>query len=174
MIAAAPLGALLQREIVTQLRRVRSFVTILVVLLILVWIVGASWPTGGTLVWAQLPVISTGLLSSIVFCLLSGAGLFVPGIAGTAIVVEREQQSWDLLRLTQLRPSAIVAGKALSAVGMYLIVVIALFPVFGSLYFLVGIDWAQSVVSLTVVLMTALTCSFAGVARSSWTSRTGA
>ena len=83
---AAPLGALLRREVITQLRRVRSFVMIVIVLLVLVWIVAASWPSGSTLVWAQLPLISTGLLTGIVFYLLIGAGLFVPGIAGTAIV----------------------------------------------------------------------------------------
>ena len=172
-MSATPLGALLRREVVTQLRRARSFVIIVIVLLILVWVVAARWPSGDTLVWAQLPVISTGLLTGIVFCLLIGAGLFVPGVAGTAIVVEREQQSWDFLSLTQLRPASIVLGKALSAVGMYLILIIALFPVFGSLYFLVGVDWAQSVVSLGLVLLTAVTCSFAGVASSAWTRRTG-
>ncbi len=173
MSAALPLGALLRREVVTQLRRVRSFVTILVVMLIVLWILAASWPSSNSIVWSQLSAISTGLMTGIVFYLLIGAGLFVPGIAGTAVVVEREQQSWELLALTQLRPASIVAGKAMSAVGIYLLLIIALFPVFGSLYFLVGIDWAQTVVSLSLVLLTAFTCSMVGVAASAWAQRTG-
>ncbi len=173
MNAALPLGALLRREVVAQLRRVRSFVLVVIVLLILVWVVAAAWPSGSSLVWARMPMLSTQLLTGIVYYLLIGAGLFVPGIAATTIVVEREQQSWDLLRLTQLRPSSIVAGKALGAVCIYLLIIVALFPVVGALYFLVGIDWAQSVVSLGLVLLTAVTCSFAGVASSAWTRRSG-
>lgn len=158
-----PLGALLRRELITQLRRVRPFVLLLIFVLIVLLTIVSSWPSARTTVWSMLPFISRGLLTGMSISLLTGAALFIPGIAGTGIVTERLRGSWDLLALTQLRPTTIVFGKWLSAVGVYLFLVMAMMPLFATIFFLVGVDFTQVLVSLILVLATSLTCGATGV-----------
>lgn len=169
----APLTALLRRELLTQLRRRRHTVMVLIVVLIAAWIVAAEWPSGRMIVWAMLPSISHGLLATIAGFLLVGAGLFVPGVAATAIVIERERRSWDLLSLTQIRPLSVIMGKLCSAVSLYLLFVVALFPMFATVFFLIGLDWVQLLLSLFLVLITGITCAAAGIASSSICRRSG-
>lgn len=137
----------------------------------MIWMIAVAWPSGNV-VWAMLPSISQGIVTGFSFMLLIGAALFIPGIAATTVVVEKERRSWDLLALTLLRPSGIIAGKLLSAVGMYLIYVIAVFPMLATVFFLVGIDWLQMARSLVLVLVTCVTCGAVGMACSAMSRRT--
>ena len=171
MSGVLPISALLRRELVTQLRTKRSIVLLLAIALMMIWMIAAAWPSGNV-VWAMLPGISQGIVTGFSFMLLVGAALFIPGLAATTVVVEKERRSWDLLALTLLRPSGIIAGKLLSAVGMYLIYVIAVFPMLATVFFLVGIDWFQLARSLALVLITCVTCGAVGMACSAMSRKT--
>ncbi len=166
-----PISALVKRELVTQLRRKRSFILLVAIALMMVWMISVAWPSGNV-VWAMLPGISQGIVTGTSFMLLIGAALFIPGLAATTIVVEKDRRSWDLLALTLLRPSGIIVGKLLSAVGMFLFYVIAVFPMLAVVFFLVGIDWLQMARSLTLVLITCVTCGAVGIACSAMCRKT--
>ena len=155
----------------TQLRRKRSFILLVAIALMMVWMIGVAWPSGNV-VWAMLPSISQTIVTGTSFMLLIGAALFIPGLAATTVVVEKDRRSWDLLALTLLRPSGIIVGKLLSAVGMFLLYVIAVFPMLAVVFFLVGIDWLQMARSLTLVLMTCVTCGAVGIACSAMSRKT--
>ena len=166
-----PISALVRRELVTQMRRTRSLVLLLSIALIMVWIISAAWPSENV-VWSMLPGISQGIVTGASFMLLVGAALFIPGLAATTVVVEKDRRSWDLLSLTLLRPTGIIAGKLLSAVGMFLFYVIAVFPMLAVVFFLVGIDWLQMALSLSLILMTCVTCGAVGMACSALSRKT--
>ncbi len=166
-----PISALVRRELVTQLRRRRSFLLLVAIALMMVWMISVAWPSGNV-VWAMLPGISQSIVMGVSFMLLVGAALFIPGLAATTVVVEKDRRSWDLLALTLLRPPGIVVGKLLSAVGMFLLYVIAVFPMMAVVFFLVGIDWLQMARSLSLVLMTCVTCGAVGIACSAMSRRT--
>ncbi len=171
MNGVLPISALLRRELVTQLRRTRSLVLLLAVAVMMIWMIAIMWPSRDV-VWARMPAVSQAIVTGFSFMLLVGAALFIPGIAATTVVAEKERRSWDLLALTLLRPSGVIAGKLLSAIGMYLIYVIAVFPILSVVFFLVGIDWVQLSRALALVLVTSVTCGAVGMACSAHSKKT--
>ena len=86
-ISLLPISALVRRELVTQLRRKRSFILLVAIALMMVWMIGVAWPSGNV-VWAMLPSISQTIVTGTSFMLLIVAALFIPGLAATTIVVE--------------------------------------------------------------------------------------
>ena len=104
--------------------------------------------------------------------LYSGAVLLIPPMAAAAICVEKQRGSFELLKMTYIRPLAIAVAKFANVLGIYLLVVIATLPLAGLFFFFVGIDWIQFTRSMFIVLSAAVCCALVGIFCSAWFYRT--
>ncbi len=102
----------------------------------------------------------------ILFAALSAASvcLLLPGLAGGAIVEERSLDTFDLMRMTLVRPIGILAGKFANSLGAFLLLLMAVLPLFSTTYFLVGVDWDALLVIALAVTVSAITCVSIGLA----------
>ena len=157
-----PLLALVRRELLRTLRKVRAFFFLACVVLISIWVLMMEWPGDYTpanmLGWRSQDIL-TNLIMTIYI-----AGLFLmPAYGATSLVVEREQHTWDLLALTLIRPAGVVLGKLLNTLGVYALLAVAVLPVIASVYFLVGVDWLLFLTLCPVVAVTAFWAASVGV-----------
>ena len=67
--------------------------------------------------------------------------LIVPGLTGTAIVLERERETYDLIHLSLISKTGIIVAKLASSIGYILLLLISTLPVLASIFFLIGVDW---------------------------------
>lgn len=93
---------------------------------VLAFMVLTSWPQGGVLAVAAQG--RDDLLLGIVVGQLVLLTLFVPGIAATAIVGEREANTFEMLYASRLSAGQIVIGKILSAVSFPLLLIVSGLP----------------------------------------------
>ncbi|MBN2311087.1 MAG: ABC transporter permease [Candidatus Hydrogenedentes bacterium] len=163
--------ALVRRELLTQLRRLPSFVCLLLFLSAAIAAVLLAWPPEETLL-SNAGTASNLLVQCLAFVLMGGCVLFVPSIAANAIVGEKERETYDMLFLTLLRPSSIIIAKLINTVAFFILLLVAVLPVFACLFFLVGIDWGQLAAILVLVLAAVVTCAFVGLLSSALFRRT--
>jgi ABC-type transport system involved in multi-copper enzyme maturation permease subunit len=78
-----------------------------------------------------------------------------PWYTSGAISGEREMNTYDLLRLTLLKPREIVMGKLLSAFGYTLLLVFATLPLLSLALLLGGVDISQMLAAVVVICATA-------------------
>ena len=83
--------------------------------------------------------------------------------SAATIAGEKERQTYDVLTLTLLRPRDIVLGKLAGSLGYLLLVGLAGLPVISLAFLIGGVDLAQLVVALVILVLTALTLSVMGV-----------
>ena len=164
---APPIAALIKREFVSTLRGLRSFVLMALFVLVCIVVVVWLWPDEERL-FMQAAELSRELMMQIAFLLLGACALFVPALGATSIVVEREQQTFDFLRTTLIRPSGIVLAKLLNTVGFFLVLFVAVTPVLSAVFFLFGLDWFEFAQVLGILLATAFSCAMAGILASAW------
>ena len=107
---------------------------------------------------AEAIVILFAVLSATSVCLL------LPGLAGGAIVEERSLDTFDLMRMTLVRPIGILAGKFVNSLGAFLLLMMAVLPLFSTTYFLVGVDWDALLIIALAVIVSAITCVSVGLA----------
>ncbi len=175
-MTASPALAVIKRELLTGLRSPKPFLFLAVLLLImisvLVFILGIVAQEmvryGGSVsirdVRSLFMVFSFGLYFS--------AMLLVPPMAAVSICVEKQQDSYDLLRMTYISPFALALAKLFNVLGIYTLVAIATLPLVGVFFFLVGIDWSQFVQSALIIALSALSSAIIGLACSAKFYRT--
>ncbi len=95
----------------------------------------------------------------------------VPAQASFAIQSERTYETLDPLRLTLLGDWGIVLAKALSVLVVYFLFTIALLPIFGATFFLIGIDALQLLGGYTIMLGIAAATACTGTYVSTYASR---
>ncbi len=155
-----PFGALLKRELVVHLRR-RSSGSGLIVL------VGLA--IGGIWIMTMTPFprgMASMMFSGGLYIAYFVSLLLVPTVAAVSIASERQNQTLDLLQLTLLRASGIVIAKMLNAVGYFLLLCIGVLPVFGVVFFYVGVEIAQFLQGVAIILASTLAHAAIGVAAS--------
>ncbi len=162
MAIGFPSLALVKRELLRSLRKSTSFACVVVLMAVVMVVVLAMWPEDAQF-FAQAGRASRQILTAFSVILLFGACLLVPAIASGAIVLEREQRTFDLLNLTLIRPAGIVAAKLVNAVGMFIICAIATMPVLGALFFLIGLDWDQVFMTFGIILAAAFSCAMIAI-----------
>ena len=89
--------------------------------------------------------------------------LVLPGMSAASMAAEREEETYDQLRLTLVTMPALILGKLCNALGGYALFLVALAPFLSAVLFLVGIDTGQLALSLCVVLSASLFCGAVGV-----------
>jgi len=100
--------------------------------------------------------------------------LFVPALAGASLGTERQRQTLDLLRISLIRPFALVLAKSAYPVVVCLLIMAATMPLVGLLFFFAGIDWSQFALVIVFLVLSTLTCASIGVMSSSRVRRTSA
>ena len=133
------LFALLKREFVTQLRRKKTFLLLILLALCIFPFMLEIWPSRYTSIRDSART-AQGLL--MIMSLFVGAGviLFVPGIAATTLVSEREQNTWDMLSLTLIGQLKMVVAKLVYSIGLYVLLIIGIAPFAATVFFIVGVD----------------------------------
>lgn len=160
---AIPALALVRRELVTTLRRPRSFVFLAVFCLACIGVALTNWPAQG------LTLQMAGSTSRSVFMILAevvwvAAVLLVPGLAAGTISLEREQDTYDQLNLSLISPSGVVMAKLFNAVGYFLFLWVSIVPIVSALLFLVGLDAWQVMHTALIILLSLSTCAAIGLA----------
>lgn len=177
MLAALPFLALVKRELLTHLRRVRVFWILLLVVGVLEIVLVALWPQpsaynygrGGGFGGNVLYQVLMGLTSAFV---LMAAAVCIPPLAAASIVGEKEQETFDLLSLTLIRPSGILLGKLCNALGFFFLALVAVLPVFATVFFSVGVDFVQIVSAFAILVATAVSCATISLACSACCRKT--
>jgi len=165
-----PAAALVRSELMTSLRRTRSFLILAVFVGAGIFIVVGNWPRNVPL--NEVAFYSRQMFEIVTVSLMVGAALFVPALAAGAIVVEKERQTFDLLALTLIRPSGIVMAKLLNSVGFFILLIVSCLPVMGVCFFLIGLDWTEIVRSFATILLTTVTLAVIGIMCSALCRRT--
>ena len=148
--------ALIRRELITSLRSTRVVVFLSVLLASATFWVMMNWPDAASTQFVYLRSYANRLMENVGIAQLFAGLLLLPGIAGVAVTAEREQGTYELLRTTLIRPWAMVAAKAINALGIYVLLIISGMPILGVIFFLVGVEWSTLLMMNGVIVCTAL------------------
>ena len=157
-----PFWGLLKRELIRDLRRPRPIILLGGVLALATFVIMVGYP-GEKVSPMQMRMQSMMMLGGLTATLMFSAIFLLPGYAATAIVSERESDTYDLLALTLTRPGVIVLGKLASSLGYFLLVVLGALPLIGTTMFLVGIDPGAIAASGVYLSIIAVTCTSMGI-----------
>jgi ABC-type transport system involved in multi-copper enzyme maturation permease subunit len=152
---------IITKELVSALRSRGAVVLAVVFVAVLSLLALAIWPRSG--------INPTGaLLSRLFFAVILVAqlamlGLFSPPFSATSITGEREQNTWEMLYYSLLRPDEILVGKLVGAVAFLLVLVALSLPVGASCFLLGGVSPAEMFRAYLVLLMAGLTFGLVGL-----------
>jgi ABC-2 type transport system permease protein len=112
---------------------------------------------GPLVTYTVMPILLTVLLTSVYQRLDPGRpaapgmvvmfALFMTGVIGDSLLLERSWLTWDRLRTTPARPVELVAGKVLPLLGTLLVQQAVVFG-FAALAYGSGLDWRVAVIGL--------------------------
>lgn len=157
-----PISALIRREFLSSLRQSRYFYLILIAVVAAATTVIAIWPPEDPAPW-QMRSASEAMFIVLGMTLGLGAVVTVPALAGSSIVSEREEETFELLSMTTARPWHVLMAKLVNSAGHYLLLVVALAPFAACAFFLVGLNTDILWRTLLIVSSTALSCAAVGV-----------
>jgi len=166
LVVRMPSLAMVQRELLSSLRSVKAILILMAFILMTVFVVWSLWPAE----YNDLNMAGyrskemVAYLSLAVFC---GCALFVPAYSASAMVLERERSTYDFLRMSLISSAGVVMAKLFNAVGMFIIMIVAMTPVICSAFFLIGVDYTVFIKVGVVVLSLIFSCASIGLACSS-------
>jgi len=160
--ALLPILGLIRRELVSSLRTSRYFYLVLIAVVLSTLSVMMLWPRANSLPM-EMAGASSSIFVALTLVLAGGAALAVPALAGSSIVSEREEGTFELLAMTSAKPWHIIVAKLTNAAGHYLLLLVSLAPLVASAFFLVGLNIDSLWKSLLIVSSTAMLCATAGV-----------
>ncbi|MDZ4857724.1 MAG: ABC transporter permease [Candidatus Hydrogenedentes bacterium] len=131
--------ALIRQEFIRHLRGARLFVWSFIFVTVSCVIVGGLWPSPSAHT-SQIGVASRSMLELLSALLAAAAALIIPAYGAATISLERERETYDQLRLTLIRPAAIVVGKLISILGLFSVIAVSGLPIAATTYFLLGLD----------------------------------
>lgn len=157
-----PFVALIRRELLRGIRTVRLFVALLLLTAIGAMGLMGMWPRG------SLPLVMIGNASYEIMMwfgalMIGAACVLIPGYAGSMILEERNQDTFDLLRTSLIRPIGILFGKFVNVIGLFVLLMLAAMPLLATTYFLVGLNTDVLIVLLFVLSLVTVTCTSIGI-----------
>ena len=172
-----PSLAIFKRETLGYMRQRRTGIWLLLVVLAGVLYVLSAWPEEGVRVSMQTGSIEGRNESRTVFfgtgqVFLLGCMILLPPVAAGAIASERQKDTLAQLSVTLIRPSSLLLAKAANTLGFFVMLLVAYIPIFGTLFFLPGVDVVEFTFVLVVVFATALGCTGLGMLASSLVANT--
>lgn len=165
-----PITALIRREMLTSLRQQRYFWMIVAGVTIANFFTMMEWPQGNAMPF-QMALRSKDIFFELAFILAMGVVLVIPALAGSSIVSEREEETYELLAMTTARPWHVLLAKLLNAAGHFMVMLFALMPIAACAFFLVGLDTDLLWRTLVIIASSALLCAAVGVVCSAFAQR---
>ena len=162
-----PSLVLIRRELIALLRGGRAFLLLSIFVAFVGMFAILEWPSLEEFDLQTAGYISRSLIQTLTMAFAVASVLFVPAVAATAIVSERERSTYDFLTLSLVRPLGIVWAKLVNVLGFFFLLFVALMPVFGLAFFLVGVDLWDILPALSIVAASAITCASIGLLCSS-------
>lgn len=158
-LSSFQLSPIFVKEMSGRMRSARAYMVLTVylaivsglsVLLYMVSFLGSPRTVGGS-----------GAVGTVVFYFLVGmqvllASFVTPAFTVGAISLERENKTFDVLRVTLLAPAQIVWAKLISALGFTLLLLFATLPLFSLAFLLGGVEPRELIITLCVVFASAL------------------
>lgn len=165
---AAIENPILTREIRTRLRGMRFMFIITVFLSIAglaVWFTLLSQAnSGASLNPASIGEKTFALLS---FAMLVLICLFAPAFTVGAFAQEHQQQTFEMLQVTLLKPWSMIMGKWAASLMMVLLLLISLIPLLGLCFLFGGVTLMELIAVAIIAIMTAVFFSSIGLLGSS-------
>ncbi len=137
---------------------------------VLAFLVLMSWPQGGVLAVAAQG--RDDMLLGIVVGQLVLLTLFVPGIAATAIVGERDANTFEMLYASRLSAGQIVMGKVLSAISFPLLLIITGLPFIALLVWRGDVNAEKLVWSYAILVVSAIFLAMVSLGISAYSRQT--
>lgn len=167
----------LVKDIRTRMRGWRTFVLVTIHLLSIGLILGLSYMVFRSSINTSSNLQERGTFGKIMFGLVVGLDLVTisftaPALTSGAIASERERQTYDLIKVTLLRPSALIIGKYLSGLTFILLLLFTSLPLFGPAFIIGGVLPEEIIIAMVVLLVTAIAFCAAGLFISCHISRT--
>jgi hypothetical protein len=140
----------------------RYFLVVFILLLALCWMatIGAVAYIGPSIYYGA---SGTSLLWIYSFFLAIWMLIFVPYAAFRSLAAEREDNTYDLMSITTLRPRQIISGKLGSSVAQMMVYFSALTPCLAFTYLLRGVDLPTIIVLLAYTFFFSLGLSMIGL-----------
>lgn len=165
------------KEIRTRMRGSRAFWLVSLHLLLVTLIIGLVYAillttlAGGGNIEAR-RYLGKGIFGLLVALELATISFTAPALTASMISSERERQTFDLLRVTHLAPTALVSGKFLSGLSFVFLLLVTSIPLQGPAFMIGGIAPVEIAVSILVLLSTAIAFCALGIFFSSYFRRT--
>ncbi|MFO7976129.1 MAG: ABC transporter permease [Candidatus Hydrogenedentota bacterium] len=174
-----PSLAILKRETLGYMRQRRTAIWLTLLVLAGVLYVLNTWPEEGVRISMQAASPQGQNESRTVFfgtgqVFLLGCMVLLPPVAAGAIASERQKDTLAQLSVTLIRPTSLLLAKAANTLGFFAMLLVTYIPIFGTLFFLPGVDTVEFMFVLAVVFATALGCAGLGILASSLVSNTTA
>jgi ABC-2 type transport system permease protein len=165
------------KEVRTRMRGGRAFILVSAHLLVLGGVTALAYLVFSSSFNTTTSLEERRTFGKVLFGLLVGLELITisftaPALAAGAIANEHERQTYDLLRVTLLSPTAMVLGKYLSGLTFILLMLFTSLPLLGPAFIVGGVLPQEIIIAVLILLVTAITFCAAGMFFSSLTSRT--
>jgi ABC-type transport system involved in multi-copper enzyme maturation permease subunit len=163
----------LQRELLVNLRRPRSFAVLFAYVAFLGAVVLAAWPASRKIDMTN-PEAARRLVGLFFLGQYVLALLLAPSLGAGAIAGEKERKSYEMLLASPLQPVAIVLGKLLAALCFVSVLLAASVPIVMLCLPLGGVSFYEVLVLYWALLWGVLTSGMISIAASSYFGRTAA
>ena len=120
------------------------------------------------------PQIGQTLFVTLIFLELGLVCFLTPAITAGAISGEMENQTYEMLLATPLRPASILHGKLFSALSYILVLILAAVPLSSLVFIFGGVAPRDMLKALVVLLVVMVTLGMVSVFMSAWLKRTAA
>jgi len=165
------------KEVRTRMRGGRAFILVTIHLLIMGGLLALAYMVFSSSLNTSTSLSERRTFGKILFGLLVTLELVTicftaPALTAGAIATEHERQTYDLLRVTLLSPTALVLGKYLSGLTFILLMLFTSLPMLSPAFIVGGVLPQEIAISLLTLLVTAISFCAVGIFFSSRTSRT--
>jgi ABC-2 type transport system permease protein len=165
------------KELRSRMRGVRAFATLTGVLLVLGVVSYALYRIVlSTMRYSSAPLspqVGQALFTALAFLELMMVCSIAPAITAGAISGEREKLTYEMLLATPLRPSSILWGKLVSALGYVFLLIFAAVPMASLVFTFGGVTPRDMIKALVILVTVAVTLGVLGLFMSAWLGRTG-
>jgi ABC-2 type transport system permease protein len=160
------LSPIARKELQSRMRGGRAYVVLTVYLLIAAGLAMLVYASG--VAQSEFNPGNNGEVGRTVFYITIGIQIalvciIAPAATSGAIIGERERQTYELLLTTLLTPLQIVWGKLMSALSFIVLLVFASLPLAALAFLLGGIQEAQIIMGLAIIIASALLFSTLGL-----------
>jgi ABC-type transport system involved in multi-copper enzyme maturation permease subunit len=164
----------LQRELLVNLRTVRSFLLLFLYNALLGAVVIVAWPADRQLDLTQNPQQAKDLINLFFLGQYVLASMMAPSFAAGTITGEKERKTYEMLLASPLRPGAIVSGKLLASLAHLAILIFSSLPIVMLCLPLGGVSIYEVMAAYFALVLSIVTFGMIAVACSSYFQRTAA